>query len=156
MFISSDVLEPYAAPLGLSPQRAQVPPLNDPLCNQEEREKQSPWLLRSCSRERANGEVHFVATTVYQKGFLAIDGVPRPSAVRKPRSVRFLDDVYHFDWFDDGEATQSRSHDDPVARRYRTWGVHDKPTRGFHFPKKHLKSDTLPNSVAASDECRHF
>lgn len=100
--------------------------------------------------------MHFLATTVNEKRFLSIDGVPRHGAVRKPGSRGFLDHVDDLDWFDDGEATQARSYDDPVARRYRARGVYEKPTRGFYLPEEHFLSDTLPNHVAAPDESRHF
>lgn len=79
--------------------------------------------------------MHFLATTVNEKRFLSIDGVPRHGAVRKPGSRGFLDHVDDLDWFDDGEATQARSYDDPVARRYRARGSTRNPLAVFIFQR---------------------
>lgn len=100
--------------------------------------------------------MHFVTTTVNNKSFLTIDRVPGHGAVRKPAPPQFVHDSYDFDWFDDGEAKQIRSYDNKVPWRHRTCGIHDKPTRGFYLPKKHIVNDALPNRVATPDEGRQF
>lgn len=108
------------------------------------------------SRKGANGQVHFVATSVNEKSFLPIYRMPRQGAVGKPASSWFLDNVYNFHWFHNSEAQQPRSYDDMLTRRYRPERVHDKTTLGFYLPLEHFVSGTVPNRVAAPDEARHF
>lgn len=78
--------------------------------------------------------MHFVAATVDDKGFLAVDGVPRQGAVRESGPSRLLHDRHHFNWFDDGEAAELGRNNDTGAWRRRTRGVHHKSTRGFYLP----------------------
>jgi hypothetical protein len=100
--------------------------------------------------------MHFVTTTLNNKSFLTIDRMPWHGAVRKPGPPQFVHDSYDFDWFDDGEAEQVRRDDYTVAWRHRICGVHDKPTRGFYLPKKHLANDPLPNRIATPNEGRQL
>jgi len=82
----------FASRLPLWPllQSAQVPSPNYPLRDKDEREGEPPWLSWCSSRKGANGQVHFVATSVNEKSFLPIDRVPRQGAVRKPAFSWFL------------------------------------------------------------------
>ncbi|MCY1216688.1 hypothetical protein D9M72_285720 [compost metagenome] len=79
--------------------------------------------------------MHFLATTVNEKRFLSIDGVPRHGAVRNPGSPGFLDHVDDLDWFDDGEATQARSYDDPSPGDTGPGGSTRNPLAVFIFQR---------------------
>ena len=92
--------------------------------------------------------MHFVTTTVNNKSFLTINRMSWHGAVRKPAPPQFVHDSYDFDWFDDGEAEQVRRDDYTVAWRHRICGVHDKPTRGFYLPKKHLAKDEVTRAFS--------
>ena len=118
----------FASRLPLWPllQSAQVPSPNYPLRDKDEREGEPPWLSWCSSRKGANGQVHFVATSVNEKSFLPIDRVPRQGAVRKPAFSWFL---VPGSWF---------------------------LVPGFYLPMEHFVSGTVPNRVAAPDEARHF
>ncbi len=54
------------------------------MCHQEERVEHSPWLPCGRPGQRADGEVHVVTTTVDDKGFFGVDGVPWHGPVREP------------------------------------------------------------------------
>lgn len=100
--------------------------------------------------------MHFVGATVDDKGFLAVDGVPRQGAVGEPDPCSLLHYRYHFNGFDDGETEWVRRYDYTGAGRHRTCGVHCKSTRGLNLPVEHPVSCALPKSVATTEEHPYF